>query len=910
MESIVIKLNTSNSDRLLFNHGDNLFVVESQKVKQLIDKHLSIDTKNRFVSYNTIFINGSRGTGKTSFVNTLLDNIKNDSKYKESIALLDLFDPTMIEEKAEIFLTIISLIKQKVMDKIKNEKNEVIRLQQTKMWESYLETLAEGVLLMDESKNPQSFWDDSIHLMYRGLDTVNSSFKLRENFRIFVKKSLELLGQKFFLLVIDDVDTNTDKAYCLLEKIRKYLCIPEFIVIITGDITLYEAIVEAQKAKIDKNKQFELSDQYLRKILPINNRVSLKPINQIHKSVVLFNNVPTKLTIVTANDISFDDYLRTIFWSFGIKSAYIRQCYISFITNQSLRTQIDFYHLFNNIIKPENYPFSEPSSLFNVFSSELNKNGIDVYSAIEGTRTFCSRLLYLLLKEKCLNECYQLQPVHTDKSINTVLFATSLILTQRMKTNIQFVFDYFFRIAYIRNLSFYSTSRFTRASVIRNAFRVEDMIIYSGIYNDIDIRQISCHTIAYFRQFSGENTNIAGTIVLKGFSKKLKGNIIESKNTFDYELNHSNLSDLLKNIACLPLSVSTYSNKNESINEYSFFTLLASVFDLLGELKSGNDLSVVLPRIAQIKQYLIPSENPGSTGEEKTIDEIYVELLNDKYGYNDFIEQFRIWMDYCENSSSFYPPYILGKICTRICFAFNNIIKATVNNISLGDIMHLFVCELFHATLIEEFTELTSENNSMWNEISIAHDNISTSDKVFISNLSKIIPITQSNYLSLTKAIMTCPIFMYFLHFTEENQKVFDLFYQTIDKEAKTDKVLQERFVNLCTYEYFKENNLYETLNKIIFKNNSSDSLGRQPDEEFAQKKDSSRSQKPLFSTGKTKLLEEIKLINQNFSYEEFMDSKMNSKIMELFEITNTKTFSWGMYKMRNMVKEDPSLWS
>ena len=180
MESIEIKLNTSNSDRILFNHGDNLFVVELQQVKKLIDKHLLIDTNNSFVSYNTIFINGSRGTGKTSFVNTLLDDIKNDSKYNDSIVLLDFFDPTMIEEKAEIFLTIISLIKQKVMDKIQNEKNEVIRLQETKLWESYLESLAEGVLLMDESKNPQTFWDDSIHIMYRGLDVVNSSFKLRD----------------------------------------------------------------------------------------------------------------------------------------------------------------------------------------------------------------------------------------------------------------------------------------------------------------------------------------------------------------------------------------------------------------------------------------------------------------------------------------------------------------------------------------------------------------------------------------------------------------------------------------------------------------------------------------------------------------------------------------------------------
>ena len=909
MDTLQIKLNTSNSNKVIFNHNDNLFVYELEQVRTLIKNHLSIEDKNNYVTYNTIFINGSRGTGKTSFVNTLLDNLQNDSDYNKSIEFLDLFDPTMIEEKSEIFITIISLIKQKVMDKIQDDKNENVRLQEKKIWESFLEALAEGVLLMDESKNQQTYWDDPIHIMYRGLDVVNSSFKLRENFQTFVKKSLELLGKKYFLLVIDDVDTNTDKAYCLLEKIRRYLCIPEFIVIITGDITLYEAIVESQKENIDKNKQFELTDQYLRKILPINNRVSLKSINNIHKSIVFIKNIPTRLWVETDNGKAFDEYLREIFWSFGVKSAYIRQCFTNFITNQSLRTQIDFYRLFNDNFDSESYPFCDSYSLFNIFSSELNKYGIDVYSAMEGTGILCSKLLSLLIHEKCLNECYQLQPIHTNKSLNTVLFTTSLILPKRMNSNIQFVYDYFFRIAYVKNLSLYNTSQTTRVSLNRNKFHLEDMISYSGIFNDIDLRQISCNINAYFRQFSGEKTNIPGTLVLRGFSKKSKGNVIESQNTFDYELNNSNLSDLLKNIACLPLSVSTYSNKNESINEYSFFTLIASIYDLLGELKSGNDIAKTLPKMAQIKQYLIPSEGSSLNGEEKTIKDLDIELQNDNYGYNDFIEQFRIWMDYCEKTIKFYPPYLLGKICTRICFAFTNILHSATDNVSLGDIMHLFVCELFHATLIEEFTELTAENNSMWNDKKITNNNISTTDKLFITNLDKIIPVARSNYLSLTKAIMTCPVFMYFLHFTEENQKVFDSFYQTIDTQIDSDKIRQKRFVNLCTYEYFKENNLYETLNKIIFKNSPSEITVSKQKIVTSTKEFNTESGKPLFSTGNEKLKEEINLIKQHFTYEEFMDSKMSSSIKELFEVTNDKSFSWGLYKMRKMVKEDPSLW-
>ena len=894
MDNLSIKLDFTKSNKYIFAHDDNLFIVEQEQVKSLINAQLEeLDEDNHSVFYNTIFIDGNRGAGKTSFVSTLLENIKRDKNFYTEIEFLEFFDPTMIESKSSIFLTIVSLIRAKVIEKINENDDKEIRFEQKRIWEKYLETLAEGLIFLEESTNSQSFWDDPVHLMYKGFDSVNSSFNLRKNFCKFIDESLRLLDKNAFLLVIDDVDTNPDKAYDLLEVLRRYLCLKNIIVIITGDLNLYEEIVENKKKNIDKDQKFELREQYLRKILPLNKRIALKTVKEIHKSITFIENIPYELRIVTKDDILFDDYLRSIFYAFGIKSAYIRLAYINFIMNQPLRTQIDFYKLFSFYDSEINLDFFDTRSIYFVFSNELKRAGFDVNSVTNNNGLLCGKILNFLIENNCLNECYQIEPVHQNNSINTCLFALSLILAKRMKNSCELFFDYFFRIAYIKNLSLLIPSNSTRNSIRKYNFNLEDLIAYSGLRNDIDLRQISCYILAYLRQYSESKTYAAGTIILPGFADKAKGSKEETAHTFDSVIKNAEISALLKTVALLPLSVSSFSNKSRTVNEYSIFTLIASVYDLLCEFKSGDDLSVVLRRFAQVKNYLVPSELSGG---EDTSSSVAIEIaLDSDDGWYDFIEQFRCWKSYFEKATDIVSPYIVGKICTRIFYAYNNIIKKLPNTASLGDVMHMFVCELFHSTIIEEFTEQTTENNSMWKEISINNDNISSTDQLFISNLKKIIKVAQYEYMSLTKAIMTCPIFMYFIHFTDDNKATFDEFYQTIDSKRSESKCVQPRFNQFVSYEYFWKNNLYETLNKIYFK---------------YTKNETEDTDKITFSMSKAIIPEEIELIKSHFSQEEFLDNKNNSKIAELFKIKNMDSFRWGISHLRDMVRSDPDLWS
>ena len=114
---IVIDLNNS-----LYAHG---FESEQQIHKEDLDKTISIirnqlqqtdmqEDQNVFLThlYRTIGIFGDRGSGKTSFMISLLNQCKNE--LKDDVEVLRMIDPTLVEHKKPIILCVISMIQQKV----------------------------------------------------------------------------------------------------------------------------------------------------------------------------------------------------------------------------------------------------------------------------------------------------------------------------------------------------------------------------------------------------------------------------------------------------------------------------------------------------------------------------------------------------------------------------------------------------------------------------------------------------------------------------------------------------------------------------------------------------------------------------------------------------------------------------
>ena len=107
-----------------------------------------------------------------------------EEEKNKDIEVIELIDPTLIEEKGHIFLTLISLITDKVEKKIsKNECDPRCKeYRQRKSWDDKLKKLAAGLPSIDiDNGSLYSNWHDPEHVMRKGLESVKASKRSEEH---------------------------------------------------------------------------------------------------------------------------------------------------------------------------------------------------------------------------------------------------------------------------------------------------------------------------------------------------------------------------------------------------------------------------------------------------------------------------------------------------------------------------------------------------------------------------------------------------------------------------------------------------------------------------------------------------------------------------------------------------------
>jgi len=319
MEEIVIDLQDS-SNAKGYKTGNLVHQREFSRAKELIEKRLarasSFKHENEPTRYNdTISILGSRGSGKTSFLFSLRDEFRKNSKAE----VLKPIDPTLIEEKGHIFLTIISLIKESVYNKINlsDVTPNDSAYQKKKEWEDKLRKLADGLPSMDGigSGLNDSSWQDAEYIMDKGLKSVKAATNLEVDFNDLVNYALEILKKDAFIIILDDIDVDFRKGWPVLETIRKYLTSPQIIVLLSGDLKLYSKAIRKQQWKnfgkaLLKNEAegqnkmdgynelvTEMESQYMQKVIKPENRIHLKTL--LEKIKVYHSEFEIKIKVKT-----------------------------------------------------------------------------------------------------------------------------------------------------------------------------------------------------------------------------------------------------------------------------------------------------------------------------------------------------------------------------------------------------------------------------------------------------------------------------------------------------------------------------------------------------------------------------------------------------------------------------------
>ncbi len=470
-KEIIIKIEESLDANKSFEVNNLLQKRAIEKINKLVKNRLNkvSDCGNR--KHDTITVLGERGSGKTS----LLLNLKTilEKHEDELVFLRKIIDPTLFETKQNILVSIISLIADEIKDKATDE------------WRQSLVELGDGLKLLDGIGSDiikSDLFDDGALILEKGLDHASSGLNLEENLNKFICQSLSLLSddkkdkKKMFILVFDDIDTNIDKGWMVLETIRKYLTSCKLQIFVSGDWELYSSLVRMKQwdnfdRKILPEKEWydkinlvnDLEEQYLIKILKPEYRIYLENFYQLTKK--------TEDIIVEGFKIKSDlksiyQYISKILFNFKNK---LQQEEVSSLIKQlPIRTNMKiFYAHFVNQEDIEEL-INDISNVFITNTARFNFTHLDYeYLSTDTVIQEMAKKLYFLSDEQFSFDKLSQFPMNlSNKDINLLLMVINLHLSKTIKTGIYTFFEWLTRFTYLNILGKDSKNKDDKKSLL------------------------------------------------------------------------------------------------------------------------------------------------------------------------------------------------------------------------------------------------------------------------------------------------------------------------------------------------------------------------------------------------------------------------------------------------------------
>jgi hypothetical protein len=247
---------------------------------------------------NVFFVDGTRGAGKTTFINSVVKSLNNDkSDASTSITCLPTIDPTKLPRHEPILVTVTARLNKMVSDKLKGCWSSGDHKKQKEQWQGHLEQLKRGLHLLTDKEYKPEYFSDALKLDAQ-LDYSIGGQDLSQIFDKLVESACEILNSKAILISFDDIDTQFDTGWDVLEAIRKFFNSQQLVVVATGDLRLYSQLIRGKqyenysKTLLDQEKESarlaersymveHLEQQYLLKLFPVQKRIQLKTMLQL-----------------------------------------------------------------------------------------------------------------------------------------------------------------------------------------------------------------------------------------------------------------------------------------------------------------------------------------------------------------------------------------------------------------------------------------------------------------------------------------------------------------------------------------------------------------------------------------------------------------------------------------------------
>lgn len=789
-ESIIIPINNSTNANNNFDR-ENLIQKKSYiKIEHLIEKNLMIlENQNYKITdrpHESITILGERGSGKTSFLLNL-ENYLN-AKISQKVSFLKILDPTLFESKQHVLLTIISIIIKKVEEK--KEKKEI----DESLFDEYkrsLNNLAEGIHLLDgidSEISHKSIWEDSRINFNKGISSSKSGIDFEEDFKEFVAITLRYIKKEMFILIFDDIDTNIEKGWPVLEVIRKYLTSLRLQVIVSGDWNLFSTLVRVKQFKnlngIDKITEEDkylkvvevLEEQYLTKILKPENRIMLQGLDSINRNnyiYVIKEKSSLKEIVLKTNDLLINIYKKMIKELLQTEKKDITDNFIKLFLTLPLRSNIQLlFTYFKSKEKKENINDEFVDEVGKQFLTQLSRYNVtfsDFWEFKEDTAVYyyIKKSLEIVSDNKELDinlffNLSNLKPIE-DSDRNILFFIFRSFISILINKRIDIALEWMFKIELF--------------NLIKNA--------------DEDFYQFNEH-LQKKKDFIKDNLNYLGHGV--------QTNLYEFTIRLNGFLNYQDLDKKDTKIDYIPGYIKVYKDKSKmGEKSYKYF------FDRVGELPDKDSYlilssimfnSINLKRNSQSDLYgsvyfiiafiaeLIKNANRGKSVEETLKNQIALsmirpyadnnvhDIIDANYPFENGINQCELidslkrWLTKLSKLDSF-PIETLNNTMKEFFFQDNKM--DVVEN--FGDYITLQIFYFLNSLLNAEVKNMQKDN--MESTVVKKISKIDAAKKILDDNINKYNIKFDLEKISLFGFLYICPIWEFLINL-HSNSKVYN----------------------------------------------------------------------------------------------------------------------------------------
>lgn len=240
---------------------------------------------------------GERGSGKTSCMKSVLEIIEKLSEKKDNDAtrlinemklghvrstrfeITKMIDPSFFDNHNNIMELLLGQLYGEVLQYQEDNKMRIDRISYNEVLDGF--SKVRECLLTIHGNEKHSFND------YSELSVLSQSVRLKENIQELMSGYLKLKGKDILIIPVDDIDLNIKGAYEMCEQIRKYLCVPQCVLMISFK---YDQLQSAVSLSLGKNypianscdsKGFSDKDEkimsvrYLDKFIPASQRIHM-----------------------------------------------------------------------------------------------------------------------------------------------------------------------------------------------------------------------------------------------------------------------------------------------------------------------------------------------------------------------------------------------------------------------------------------------------------------------------------------------------------------------------------------------------------------------------------------------------------------------------------------------------------